>query len=252
MPIRKWLTCSGALALAGCGGQAPQAPVVEAPGPVLVAQVSPPARPVPPLAALVPAAPALPKQPAARAFRFPDDVGGKKVAATLTPSVPSVPPMPRVSAPKPHSSAIDRGEIPLPRITSKMPRLPLPPAKATRPGPPPERVPNDLGQAAAENAAAVRLSVTPVERAPAAAELTPGDLPPLAQQLPGRAPLDDPTAELSAARVVFTKMAWPVVRAAFARFGIPDPFEFAAHLRGKTAVGRELGVTPVDVPPGRP
>jgi hypothetical protein len=187
-----------------------------------------------------------------RPFRFPDDVGGKQVAATLAPSVPSAPPLPRVSAPKPRTSAIDRGEIPLPRITAKVPQVPLPPAKATRPSPPPERVPNDLGQAAAENVAAVRLSVTPVERAPAAAKLTPGDLPPLAQQLPNRAPLDDPTAELSAARVVFTQMAWPAVRAAFVRFGIPDPFEFAAQLGGKTAIERELGVTPVNVPPARP
>jgi hypothetical protein len=226
--------------------------VVEAPAPVLVAEVATPARPVSPMAALVPAAPALPKTPAAPPFRFPNDAGGQKVAATLAPSAPSVPTTPPAAGPKPRTSAIDRGEIPLPRVTSKMPRLALPLAKATRPSPPPERVPNDLGQAAAESVAAVRLSVTPVDRAPAAAKLTPGDLPPLAQQLPGRAPLDDPTAELSAARVVFAEVAWPAVRAAFVRFGIPDPFEFAAHLGGKTAVERELGVTPVNVPPARP
>jgi hypothetical protein len=251
MPIHKWMMCGLVVGLAGCGGKAPQAPVVEAPGPVLVAQVAPPARPVSPLAALVPAAPAIPK-PSALPFRFPDDLGGKKVAATLAPVAPAAPPMPGVTTPKPRTSAIDRGEIPLPRVTAKMPQLPLPPAKATRPSPPPERVPNDLGQAAAENPAAVRLAVTPIEGGPAAAKLTPADLPPLARQLPGRASLDDPTAALSAARVVFSEMAWPTVRAAFVRFGIPDPFEFAAQLRGETAIERELGVTPVDVPPGRP
>src|SRR5262249_18615408 len=60
------------------------------------------------------------------------------------------------------------------------------------------------------------------------------------------------TAEISAARVVLTALPLPPVSAWVARLGVPDPFVFAAHLRGKTAIEHELGVKPVYVPPARP
>jgi hypothetical protein len=91
----------------------------------------------------------------------------------------------------------------------------------------------------------------PLRRPPSVAA-GPVDLPPLARPVPDRASLDDPTAELSAARVVFTALPLPAVAGWFARFGIPDPFELADHLRGKTGLDRELGTAPVAVPPGRP
>ncbi|HVK10576.1 MAG TPA: hypothetical protein VM597_17550, partial [Gemmataceae bacterium] len=74
------------------------------------------------------------------------------------------------------------------------------------------------------------------------------DLPPLAHQLPDRASLDDPTAEIAAARAVFTALPLPAPAAWFARFGIPDPFELIEQMKGKTVVEKELGTTPVIVP----
>ena len=64
--------------------------------------------------------------------------------------------------------------------------------------------------------------------------------------------LHDPTADITTARIIFTQLLAPVVINSFARFGIPDPFEFAEHLRSKTGSSAELGTKPEVVPPARP
>ncbi len=247
MPGRKLFAVVLAGVAAGCGrsgGPAPQ--------PVVVAE---PPEPVPAVAALVPSAvavqPVTKPQPPAEPFRFPADAGGKKVAATLAPAAPPAPPLPGGGGPRPRTSALDRGEVPQPPVTAVVPPLPPPQAKPPRPTPPPERVPADLGQLAAEDPAKVRLPERPRARAQAA-NLDPADLPPLARQLPDRAPTDDPTAEITAARAVLTVLPLPAPTGWFARFVIPDPFEFAAQMSGKTAADRELGTKPVTVPPAKP
>jgi hypothetical protein len=192
--------------------------------------------------------PAPAPRPSAEPFRPPTDAAGQTVAAALAPAVPPAPQPP--ATPVPRAAAFDRGEPPLPPATAAVPPLPPPAAKPPRLSPPPERVPADLGRLAAEDPAKVRLPQRPLARARAANPSA--DLPPLARQLPDRASLDDPTAEIAAARAVFTALPLPAPAAWFARFGIPDPFEFVAHMKGKTAVERELGTAPVIVPPMRP
>jgi hypothetical protein len=157
-----------------------------------------------------------------------------------------------MAQPRSRTPDLDRGEVPLPKVVASVPRLPSPAAHSPRPTPPPERVPADLGTAVRANPAQVKMADRPPVRRPPPADPGPADLPPLARPVPDRASLDDPTAELSAARVVFTALPLPAITGWFVRFGIPDPFELAGHLRGKTGFNRELGTAPVTVPPPRP
>jgi len=222
--------------LAGCGQSPPAVAQSDAPKTLVVVEPTPqPA--VQPLAA----------SPAAT-FAFPDDVGGKKVAATLAPSLPPAPIAAPTTKPKARSSEIDRGELPMPKVSAAVPTTPLPKAKLPRPSPPTERVPVELGSAAALDPSREKLPERPGVRAVAA---NPGavDVPRLANPLPDRASLDDPTTEIAAARVIVTALPLPFNPAWFVRFGIPDPFEFVEHLRGKTGAVGELGTAPVNVPP---
>jgi hypothetical protein len=250
MPGRALIVVALAGVAAGCGrsggGPAPQ--------PVVVA--AEPEKPVPAVAALVPSAvavqPTAKPQPPAEPFRFPGDAGGKKVAAALAPTAPPAPPLPGGGGPRPRTTELDRGEVPPPPVMAAVPPLPPPASKPPRLTPPPERVPADLGRLAAEDPAKVRLPERSRARGEAAANAAAPDLPSLARQLPDRAPTDDPTAEIAAARAVLTALPLPVPAGWFARFGIPDPFEFAAQMRGKTAADGELGTRPVTVPPDKP
>jgi hypothetical protein len=250
MPGRKLIVVAALAGLAGCGrsggGPAPQ------PQAVVAAE---PEKPVPAVAALVPSAvavqPVAKPQPPAEPFRFPDDAGGKKVSATLAPAAPPAPPLPGGGGPRPRTTELDRGEVPPPPVTATVPPLPLPVARPPRPTPPPERVPADLGRLAAEDPSKVRLPERPRARGEVAANAASPDLPPLTRQLPDRAPTDDPTAEIAAARAVLTALPLPVPAGWFAKFGIPDPFEFAAQMRGKTAADGELGTKPVTIPPDK-
>ena len=117
---------------------------------------------------------------------------------------------------------------------------------------PPERVPDTLGETADRDPAFARLPQRPRVRQPGVPPPGAADVPPLARQVVDRAALDDPTAEIAAVRAVFTALPLPATPAWFLRLGIPDPFELAGHLRGKTGSDAELGTKPVNVPPGRP
>jgi hypothetical protein len=75
-------------------------------------------------------------------------------------------------------------------------------------------------------------------------------LPSLARQVPDRSPTDDPTAELSTARIVNTLLPVPALVSPFLRLVLPDPFEFAEQVRPPTRP--EMATTPVTVPPKRP
>lgn len=226
----------------GCSKSSGEAPTaVGPPTPVVAVQVSEPK------AAPQPAAP-----PPPAPFRFPDDAGGKAVAAALAPSVPAEASVGVTAKPRPRASDLDRGEVPLPKVAAAVPKAPPPKAKSPKPTPPAERVPADLGQAAAADPAAVRLTDRGLVRAASPPAPTAADVPPLARQVPDRASLDDPTAEIAAARVVFSAMPVPFAPSWFVRFTIPDPFELAEQMRAKTGAAGELGVGPVNVPPARP
>lgn len=241
--MRRALALAAAAGLAaGCSkssgeASAPPTPVVTVVVPA--AESKPPPQPVPAPPAPVP-------------FRYPDDAGGKAVAAALAPSVPPETRPAEPAKPKPRTSGLDRGEVPLPRVSVAVPKAPPPKAKPPKPTPPPERVPADLGRAAANEPAGVRLTERPLVKADSPPSPTAADVPPLARQLSDRASLDDPTAEIAAARVVYTPLPVPFTPGWFVRFTIPDPFELAEQMKAKTGASGELGTKPVDVPPARP
>lgn len=236
----------------GCSPSAPQ-PVAKSGGvpvPVLNGPVLNSPEPIVEPAPLA----AKPVPPTPEPFRIPTDTGGKAVSKVLTPSAPAALPLPKRITPKSRTSDIERGELPLPKVVVALIPLPLPKSKGTLPSPPPERIPTDLGQQVAINPN----TMTMTERLPARplqTAITPrptADLPLMARQLPDRASLEDPTADIATARIIFTQLLAPVVINSFARFGIPDPFEFAEHLRSKTGSSAELGTKPEVVPPARP
>ena len=86
----------------------------------------------------------------AAVVHLPGRCWGKKVEAALR-SSGSLGPVAKVDAPKPRTSSIDRGDLPLPKVTASIPTLPPPAGKLVRPTAPIEQIPADLGQAAAQN-----------------------------------------------------------------------------------------------------
>lgn len=185
---------------------------------------------------------------------LPNDIGGAATARALAPSGPLPPEILRTTSPRPRISALDQGEVPLKPVAIVVPPLPLGKSAVPKPSPAPERVPTTLGKDSEENLTAVKLAERPV-RPPSPKPPTlsaAADLPRLANQLPDRASLDDPTAEIATARAVITAMPVPDPVAWFMKFGIPDPFEFAEQLKGKLPIERELGTTPAAVQLGKP
>lgn len=226
--------------VAGCGSQA-DTPV---PAPVQVVSVTPPAPVAPPV---VPP-PVAVTQPVV--FALPDDLGGKAVSRAIEPTVPPLPVPPPTAKPKVRISDADRGELPMP--PSGVTAVPLPP-KAVAPvklSPPMESVPNALGAGA--SAADVRLAEGAGVRSPKVVNPGATDVPLSGRPLPDRAPLADPTADISGGQVVKTPLTVPDVRPWFARFAVPDPFELAEHLKGKLPLDGELGTAPAPVPAVKP
>src|SRR5438105_1077287 len=91
---------------AGCSKSPGEAPAAGPPVPVI------------PVAAQAPE----PAPPASVPFRYPDDAGGKAVAAALAPSVPPEPKAGEAAKPRPRTSELDRGEVPLPKVAVAVPK----------------------------------------------------------------------------------------------------------------------------------
>jgi hypothetical protein len=101
--------------------------------------------------------------------------------------------------------------------------------------------------------AAIDLSKLPISAGPKVkAEAAPApsaqDLPSQVRQLPDRAPLEDPTAELSRSGIVHTILPLPPSRTPLLRTPLPDPFEYQDQLQSPLPE-RKLGVQPVLVNP---
>jgi hypothetical protein len=228
---------------AGCGSPA------DTPAPVPVAVVSTPA-PAPVLSPPVVPPPVAVPAPQPVLFAIPDDLGGKAVSRATEPTLPPLPPAPPTGKPKVRVSDADRGELPLLSTGVGVAPLPLKPPAPAKLTPPPETVPVALGGAA--SAAVGNLPDRAGVRAPSAVNPGATDVPLSGRPLPDRAPLADPTADLSGSRVVKTPIPVPDVRPWFARFAVPDPFELAEHLKGKLPADAELGTAPAPVPPAKP
>ncbi len=241
----RWLAI-GALGLVGCNDTPPAPRASEA---TTVAKVEP-ALPTPatPTSEVKPAPQPVPA-PVEPAVKLPDDLGGKAVQKSLMPTVKMPGDLPGPKAARPRITPLDRGELPSAPFVIALPSTPIPKAKPAKPSLPPERPPSDLGQAAAENLTAVKFLDKPLVRAEGPANAGAADVPALARQVVERAPVDDPTAEISAARLIATIFPFPVGTLPFLKQSIPDPFEFAEQLKGKLPRETEFGTVPSVVVP---
>jgi len=239
--------------IAGCGQPATSsttAPTTPEPSETKTAPVpiTPPANSNSPVSTTVPQPPSVPPP---SAFVYPLDTGGKKIAAVLTPNATLAPIAVGGAGPRSRTSAIDRGDLPLPKVAMNVPTIPIPPGKPVRPSAPVEQIPADLGQAAAENPVLIKLAEKPLLRATGAANPGAGDVPLLARLTTDRAAVEDPTVDIATQRAVNTPLPAPFLTVWFVRFSIPDPFEFTEQLKGKIGTDTELGTSPVIVSPGK-
>jgi hypothetical protein len=171
------------------------------------------------------------------------------VAKALAPTV-SPPPLPKAAGPRGRDSEIARGELPLAKPTPAAAPLPPVPRKTTNPSPPAEGVPFRIGDGAELDWRGTKLPEAPTVKSPPRPQPTAADVPRLGFPQPDRIPIDDPTADLSTARIVNTLLVAPTLAAPFLRLMLPDPFEFAEQLKAPAAP--EFGIVPVLVPPARP
>ena len=165
------------------------------------------------------------------------------------PSVPAAPDLPTAKAPRPRTSDLDRGELPLPKVSVTPVPPPPPKGKPAQPSPPAEKPPVGLGDAAALPTGAFPLPDRPLLKATGPANPGAADVPALARQLPDRAPVEDPTVELSAKGVIQTPLPHPAFALPYLREVIPNPFEFVEQLKGKLGKDTELGTAPAVVNP---
>lgn len=244
MTVRKLsLAAFGAAGLVGCTDTPTPPPSAEATAATVEPALPTPAtNPIPVAQQPQPA----PVEPVAK---LPDDLGGKAVQKSSMPTLKMPADLPGPKAPRPRIGEFDRGELPEPKFTIQMPGHPIPKGKPAKPSAPPERAPTDLGQAAAENLSGVKFAEKPLVRAESPANAGAADVPTLSRQVVERAPVDDPTAEISASKVIQTIFPFPVGTLPFSKQSIPDPFEFAEQLKGKLPRDTEFGTAPSVVPP---
>jgi hypothetical protein len=132
---------------------------------------------------------------------------------------------------------LDAPMPPLPDAANSPPRLALPPVKAVRPIPLPERVPTDLGAVIPDLPARPEVATGSLTRIPARDQSEPAGLPILSPKpVADRAPLTDPTAEFTAASVISPSLPLRTTPAGFVRIDLPDPFENAAAGKVRTPV----------------
>lgn len=227
-----WLIPLAAVGLVGCGTPPnpptpPTDPVAVTPG--IVTPADPPAtKPTPD-----------PTKPADPPITLPSDLGGQMVEKALaTPAaLPTDPP----AKPRAYASTFDRSEVPLPGVAFR-PFTSTPPAvTSAKPTPPREKTQLDRTPPELPGG---KLSDRPLVKADSPSNPGAADVPGRTPQQPDRVSLADPTADLTAGRVIQTALPLAVFDLPFLQLIIPDPFEFVAHLRGKLGRDGELGTKP--------
>jgi hypothetical protein len=205
------------LAVSGCGRQAVVAPVAD-----LVADRNPDAP-----------GPRPKDEEPAGGFAFPRDAGGALLARLLPPADRTVGPGDRTTQP-----------VPRPAPSNKTTFDPLPPARAQNVAPPlpakakaapllPRMVSEETLDAPRERVALpAELSLPATERVriPSPNINEPVALPVLAQPVPDRASLEDPTGDASTAAALAATLPQRVIPAPFLRLALPEPFEFRRPL----------------------
>ena len=169
---------------------------------------------------------------------FPDDAGGRLLAKMLPPREPDNLRLSRPEVPRPVAASIrmDPPDLPLPPNQTAMPRLPAP-ARGSPLWPRlvleeslggwPETLVLPQQQA---------LPDTGRVRVPSEDMNQPLPLPILAQPVPDRAALDDPTADASTAAALATPLPMRITPAPFLKLSLPDPYD---HRRVEVPVPAE-------------
>ena len=233
----------------GCGGTPPPTePATLAP--VIVAPVTVDPRSTEPATVQTQATPTTtqPAKPAESPVTLPADTGGKAVGKVLMlpPPLPAQAPVAVKSVQ--HTSALDRGELPLPPV-AMTPFSPVEPKGNTvKPSPPVERSLPDAMVTTLPDGRAISRALAKALAPPNAGA---ADVPLNAWRQGDRAPLVDPTADLSAGRVIETPLPASTGQLPFLRAFIPKPFEYAEQLKGKLGKDTELGTQPVPVSPAK-
>ncbi|VTU00611.1 unnamed protein product [Gemmataceae bacterium] len=183
-----------ALTAAGCS-QNPAAPPPPAES-VVAARVALAAPPQGTTTLPVAAQPPKPPEPPPTVFEYPTDLGGRAVVRAVTPSLAPLAVEKTAPAPKPRTPPA-RVVDPDPVSVAKYVPPPVMPPKPgeSKPTPPPERVPYDLGYLADAVPERPTFPVKPGITQRAADVKVPPALPVLGRPATDRVGLDDPTAE---------------------------------------------------------
>ena len=172
-------------------------------------------------------------------FRFPEDKGGQLLSRLLAPpeTLPLVKPQPR---PRPSPKAVEQPTLPLPQLVTlpsvlaDQPRRTVPPQGLLTPeqaldGPDaPLPLPETLQFAVSDRP---RLPSVDVEK--------PVGLAVMAQPLPDRGALADPTLPASRVAVLAAPLPERTTPAPFLRLTLPDPFEHRDSVRLRKPLGEE-------------
>jgi hypothetical protein len=218
--------------LCGCSGQG----AVSTPAPAaVVAPGAPQAKEAPPKQGARAGAPAQQAGPGSSA---PLDRGGKLVARLLEPTdAVLAAEARRARGPRdlPAAPSLEAPQLPLPPYTGELPRLPAPSGGASpRPGSLGEGTPLDRYRADPPPPAAPQLPAAGLVRLPSPDLNRPVPLPILAGPVTDRAPLTDPTPDVSLAAVLAEPVPVRTTPAPFVRLNLPDPFEHAQAARLRT------------------
>jgi hypothetical protein len=210
------LLCGSLVAAAGCGR-------------TKVVSLDPEASAQPPAAEVVVSAntpdPDLTPSPGG-AFTFPDDRGGRLLAALLPPAEPARLPPDPAAGPRPRRApeSLEQPDLPLPPVAARLPGAPLPKPVDLRPRALADGTPFENFRAAPAPPQSPELPPGALARLPSLDVSSPVPLPPLAKPVTDRPPLDDPTADFSAASVTARAPRMRAAPAPFARVDLPDPF----------------------------
>jgi hypothetical protein len=170
--------------------------------------------------------PAPAKEPAPpEGFRFPDDAGGALLAKVLPPSEAGGPSADRTRGPRRLTqSKLTPPALPLPPAVAVLPRLPASKRQPLRPR---------LTLEESLDNVTIRAPLPQAPALPAGERIRvaspdvnqPMPLPALARPATDRAPVEDVTAEASAAAAVAAPMPQRTTPAPFLKLTVPDPYE---------------------------
>ncbi|MCS6866048.1 MAG: hypothetical protein RMJ56_08430 [Gemmataceae bacterium] len=194
-----------------------------------------------------------PPPPEPSAFRFPADRAGEALAKVSRPELPVTFPVERwAESPLPRAIPTALAEPqPVSRLKLALPAIDTPPRAVHPSWPvPPERLPIVVGLD--EVPTKPVLPVSQMKPARAADPNVPPPLPTLARKVTDRVPVTDPTHEATNAAISSRPVQVTWTPSPFFKATIPDPFDYADHVKHEVPREAQPAVTPVIVPPQRP